>query len=140
MDTLMTTYFVYAAAAVGLTGVLARTLSNNGRIFLAEVFEDNERLARSINSLLITGFYMLNLGYAFLIFKTDEAATTIGAVENLISKLGTLLVSLGVIHFENMAVFWKIRRNAVADRQLPATFTAVVAPPPVEADYVAPNF
>lgn len=138
MDTLILTYYLYAMAAVGLTGVLARTLYRNGSLFLAEVFEDNDPLARAVNTLLVTGFYMLNLGYAFLIFKTDEAATTVGAVENLVGKLGLLLLSLGVIHFVNMAVFWKIRRNAIIADTVPATHTTMVPPPPAED--IAPRY
>lgn len=130
MDTLVLTYVIYATAAVGLTGVLARTLYNNGKVFLAQVFEDDDALATAINTLLVTGFYMLNLGYAFLIFRTDEAASTIGAVENLVMKLGALLVSLGVIHFVNMGVFWRIRRNAGTTGDVPAVYTAMVPPPP----------
>lgn len=142
MDMLVTTYVIYSAAAIGLTGVLARTLAHNGKVFLAEVFEDNNTLAGAINNMLVTGFYMLNLGYAFLIFRTAPAFTTLGAVENLVMKLGALLVSLGVIHFINMAIFWRIRRNGVASRAVPATFTTMVPPPPVGApiDFApAPN-
>ena len=50
--------------------------------------------------------------------------------ETLVTKLGILLVSLGVIHFVNMAVFWKIRRRAVEDDILPLPHTAFVEPPP----------
>lgn len=133
MEPLVATYVIYTSAAVGLTGVLARTLYNNGKVFLAEIFDDDSRLAEAINTLLVTGFYMLNLGYAFLIFRTDEAATTIGAIENLVMKLGALLVSLGVIHFINMAVFWRIRQNAHRELDVPAHHTAMVPPPPTPA-------
>lgn len=129
MNMLITTYVIYAVAAIGLTGVLAQTLHNNGKIFLYEVF-DEERIAQAINSLLVTGFYMLNLGYAFLLFRTEESASTIEAIENLVMKLGLLLVSLGVMHFINMAVFWKVRKNAALKDTLPAQFTTRVLPPP----------
>ncbi len=130
MNTLAVTYVLYTAAAIGLTAVLARTLFHTGKVFLKEVFNDNEAVATAVNTLLVMGFYMLNLGYAFLIFRTDEAASSIGAIENLVLKLGALLVSLGVIHFVNMAVFWRIRRNAMDATRVPASFTAMVQPPP----------
>jgi len=102
-------YLSYSVAAVGLTVWLARTLFKNGAIFLEDVFSE-QRMAEAVNRLLVVGFYMLNLGYAFLIFKTNGAATTrIEAVELLVSKLGILLVSLGVVHFLNIFVFWRIR-------------------------------
>ena len=139
MDTLVITYVVYTTAAIALTGILAKTLFHNGKVFLAQVFEDNEALATAINTLLVTGFYMLNLGYAFLIFRTDEAASNIAAIENLVLKLGALLMSLGIIHFVNMGVFWKIRRNAVDANTVPATYTTMVPPPPPVHEYAAPT-
>lgn len=134
MGTTMATYIIYGVAAVALTGVLAHTLYNNGKIFLAEVFIDNERLARAVNSMLVTGFYMLNLGYAFMLFQTEEGATGVAAVENLVQKLGYLLLSLGILHFVNMGVIWKVRRAVARENEVPASVTTrLPAPPAPEA-------
>lgn len=133
MNTLVLTYLIYTATAVALTGVLAHTLHKHGKVFLADIFDDNATLARALNSLLVTGFYMLNLGYAFLIFRTERTLSTLEAVENLVIKLGALLVSLGVIHFINMAVFWRIRRYRDDETMVPAPFTTMVQPPPPAA-------
>ena len=43
-------------------------LFRNGAIFLEDVFAD-PRMAAAVNKLLVTGFYMLNLGYAALLLK-----------------------------------------------------------------------
>ena len=129
MNYLLLTYLIYAGAAIALTGLLAKTLFANGAVFLAEVF-DNTAMAKAVNRMLVVGFYMLNLGYAFLIFKAGGAETAIEATENLVTKVGLLLVSLGVIHFVNMAVFWKIKRSGEIDRYVPAVPTAMVPPPP----------
>ena len=128
---LTTSYVIYAIAAIGLTGVLARTLFRNGQVFLRDVFADNEGMAEAVNHLLVVGFYMLNLGYAFLIFRTEETATAVEAMENLVTKLGVLLLSLGVIHFVNIAVFWRLRRRNETPLELPpVAATSYVAPPP----------
>lgn len=100
---------------------LARMLFRNGAIFLEDVFEDNEPMAQAVNRLLVIGFYMLNLGYAALLLKSESAPDAISAVEVLAQKLGMLLLSLAVLHFVNMYVFYRIRRRA----------TAAVLPPPV---------
>jgi hypothetical protein len=131
MDSLIASYLVYTAAAVVLTGVLARTLYRNGKVFLADVFTDNEGMAEAVNHLLVVGFYMLNLGYAFMIFRTDSTATGLEATENLVTKLGVLLLSLGVIHFVNISVFWRLRRrNEPVFDHPPLQPTTMVAPPP----------
>jgi len=129
MNYLIWTYLIYTAAAIGLTSVLAKTLFSNGAVFLAQVFDD-PKVAKAVNQLLVVGFYMLNLGYAFLIFKTNGADTAVEATENLVTKLGLLLVSLGAIHFVNMAVFWKIKRAGERNRYVPAVPSRMVPPPP----------
>lgn len=129
MNYLLLTYLIYAIATVGLTGVLARTLFSNGTVFLSQVFDD-QAMARAVNRMLVVGFYMLNLGYGFLLFRLGGAETTLEATENLVTRLGLLLLSLGVIHFVNMAVFWKIKRGSERDKYIPAVPTAMVPPPP----------
>lgn len=112
VSNLIWVYVMYGSAAIGLTVWLARTLFRNGAIFLEDVFEDRPGLAEAVNRLLVVGFYMLNLGYAFLIFRSQVRPTdAVAGVELLVNKLGVLLVSLGVIHFLNLLVFWRIRRR-----------------------------
>jgi len=135
MDYQIWTYLIYSMAAIGLTAVLARTLFANGAVFLADVFEGKPGMAKAVNQLLVVGFYMLNLGYAFLIFQTNGASTGLEATENLVTKLGLLLVSLGVIHFVNMAVFWKIKRSGEMDLYVPAVPTTFVPPPPATQSF-----
>ena len=42
---------------------VARTLHRNGRVFLVEAMDGNEPLADSVNTLLVMGFYLINIGY-----------------------------------------------------------------------------
>lgn len=124
-------YAIYTATAIGLTAWLAHTLSANGRVFLRDVFPDRHDLADAVNRLLVVGFYMLNLGYAFLIFRTDRRPKeSIDATEMLITKLGVLLVSLGVIHFINMFIFWKMRKSTQPISSLPPIAPSMMVSPP----------
>src|SRR5215212_8923896 len=91
-------YLVYAGCALGLTVWLARTLYNNGAVFLEEVF-DKKEIAQSVNHLLVTGFFMINLGYAMFLLKSNVAYDATNAIEILVQKLGVLLLSLGAVHF-----------------------------------------
>jgi len=109
---LVEVYLVYGVIAVGLIVYLARTLFRHGQAFLEDVFVDNAKLAAAVNHLLVVGFYLLNLGYAFLLLKSNVAGSAVQAAEVLVNKLGILLLSLGVIHFGNLYVFHRIRRRA----------------------------
>ena len=115
-NTLILIYAIYGTVAIGLVVWLARTLFTNGTVFLEDVFESKPGMAVAVNRLLVIGFYMLNLGYALLLLPGgDRPTTNIEASELLIRKLGILLASLGVIHFVNMYVFWKIRQRREID-------------------------
>jgi hypothetical protein len=109
---LVPVYAVYALVSVVLTVWLARTLFKNGAVFLRDVFADSPELSEAVNRLLVVGFYLVNLGYASLMLKAEPAATAVGAIETLASKLGLLLMSLAGMHFANMFVFHRIRRRA----------------------------
>jgi hypothetical protein len=120
---LVAVYLVYAAASVGLTIWLARTLFKSGEAFLEDVFTDNPRLAAAVNRLLVVGFYLLNLGYALLTLRAGNQVTTATqAIETLAFKLGSLLLALGAVHMGNLYLFHRIRRRGQIR----------LAPPPVK--------
>ena len=109
---LVPVYIAYAVVAVALTIGLARVLFRSGQVFLADVFKENPGMAEAVNRLLVVGFYLLNLGYAALIMKAEAAQTATAAAEVLAWKLGALLISLGVMHFFNMWLFFRLRRKS----------------------------
>ena len=112
------TYLAYLGISVALTIWVARTLHKNGRIFLVDSFLGNEPLADSVNHLLVVGFYLVNIGFVTLALKYgDKAADAQTALEVLSSKVGLVLVVLGVMHFFNLFVFAKLRRRANQHQQ-----------------------
>jgi len=114
------TYLAYLGISVALTIWVARTLHKNGRIFLVDSFLGNEPLADSVNHLLVVGFYLINIGFVTLAMRYgDKAVDAQTALEILSSKVGLVLVVLGVMHFFNLYVFSKLRRRAIAHKQAP---------------------
>src|SRR6478672_7664176 len=114
------TYLSYLGISVALTIWVARTLHKNGRIFLVDSFLGNEALADSVNHLLVVGFYLVNIGFVTLALKYgDKATDTQTALEILSSKVGLVLVVLGIVHFFNLFVFSKLRRRATQPKQVP---------------------
>jgi hypothetical protein len=108
-----TTYMLYLAISIVLTVWVARTLSKNGRVFLVDSFASNERLADSINHLLVVGFYLINLGYVTLALKLgDKPVNSQGAIEFLSTKVGLVLLVLGAMHFFNVFVIAKWGKRA----------------------------
>lgn len=108
------TYLAYLLISVALTIWVARTLHKNGRIFLVDSFLGNEPLADSVNHLLVVGFYLVNIGFVTLALKYGDKATNAQtALEILSSKVGLVLVVLGIMHFFNLFVFSRMRRRGI---------------------------
>src|SRR5256885_17092005 len=114
------TCLAYLAISVALTIWVARTLHKNGRIFLVDSLLGNEPLADSVNHLLVVGFYLINIGFVTLALKYGDKATDARtALEILSTKVGLVLVVLGVMHFFNLFIFSKMRRRATLHRPPP---------------------
>jgi hypothetical protein len=133
MDPKVWMYLLYLAVSVGLTVWVATTLSRNGLVFLAEVFAD-EKLAQAVNQLLVMGFYLLNLGYVAFAMRSGAVVTNASeALETFSTKIGLVLLVLGVLHFCNVYFLGRYRRGRIRQQQgvppLPPTGRLPMHPP-----------
>lgn len=103
-------YLLYIFISLIITIFVSRTLSKNGEIYLIDGFNGNEELAKSVNHMLVVGFYLLNLGFVLLRMQTSKP---IILVEELLiylsTNIGTVMFILGVMHFFNMFVIHRFR-------------------------------
>src|SRR5436305_2845294 len=128
MDPKLPMYISYLLLSAGLTAWVARVLFRNGQVFLDDAL-GNERLAQSVNHLLVVGFYLLNLGYAAVAIRVSgQVVTASDAVATLSLKIGLVLLVLGVVHFGNLYVLSRFRRRRMLTD----------APPPVPPSRVLP--
>src|SRR5215813_4437621 len=105
-------YLAYLAISVAVTVWVASTLYRNGRVFLVDAFHGNEELAKSVNHLLVVGFYLVNIGYVTLALRTGaEVVTAREAIELTSDKIGVVLLVLGMMHFANLYVFNRLRKS-----------------------------
>lgn len=105
-------YCAYLAISIALTVWVARTLSKNGFVFLTECFGHDQLLAASTNHLLVVGFYLLNLGWILLTLRFGAPPeTAVEAIKFLSSKIGIVVMVLGLMHFFNMNAIAKFGRK-----------------------------
>ncbi|MFM2090756.1 MAG: hypothetical protein RLZZ127_1245 [Planctomycetota bacterium] len=106
-------HLLYLAISIALTVWVAWTLHRHGRLFLVGAFGGDERMADSVNHLLVVGFYLVNLGFVALFLRFGDLPTTADeAIVTLGTKVGTVLLVLGGMHFFNMFNFAKLRTKA----------------------------
>lgn len=107
-------YVLYVSLSVTATVLVARSLFVNGAVFLIEVFNGNTDLAGSVNRLLRTGFYLVNIGYIFMNVRVHLVDMSVAeGMVALLSKVGLIILVLGVWHLINMAILLRLRKRAV---------------------------
>lgn len=109
---LTTTYIVYLLTVICITVFVARTLSQNGVAFLIDGFDGDEKLAASINHLLVVGFYLINLGFALLQMGSQKDIVSIDkALVFLSSKIGFVMMVLGLMHMLNLWIISRFKQG-----------------------------
>ncbi|MGI8604177.1 MAG: hypothetical protein ACR2OZ_14470 [Verrucomicrobiales bacterium] len=67
-----------------------------------------------MNHLLVVGFYLINIGFVCLYLKRGKPPTNANAlIEAIATKVGIVMLILGVMHFFNLYVFNRMRKRAL---------------------------
>ena len=114
MTTLVWVYSAYLIVCLSVTIWVGKTLQRNAPVFLKDGTEDGKEFADSLVHLLTVGFYLINVGAISLALKYGDPINDLtGAVELLSTKVGMILLVLGLVHSVILAKLTVIRRNVV---------------------------
>ena len=113
MNYFLITYIAYIILTLILTSWVGKTLFVNGKIFLMDIFKNDELLVNSINKLLLIGFYLVNFGYALRnLIERSQVNSAVQSVEMLSRKVGLIIITLGIMHFLNLFVLFAMRSKS----------------------------
>jgi hypothetical protein len=113
MTRLTAGYLVYLLLSITITVFVGRTLHRHGRLFLIDVFHGNTSIADTVNHLLLVGFYLVNIALVLLLMRSrTELSDELSLAEFLADKLAIVCITLGVMHFFNVAVLMEVRDRA----------------------------
>ncbi|HEY2195357.1 MAG TPA: hypothetical protein VGH76_24075 [Actinomycetospora sp.] len=123
------TYLLIVVIGLIVTVIVGRILMRTGLGFLRDVFGDQD-VAQSITRLLGVGFHLVALGFLALI-STWQPFTVQGTVQLVVTRVGGILLFLGVLHVITLIVLTRVRNNARA-RQVAASLRGGGRRPPPE--------
>ncbi|RAJ76520.1 hypothetical protein CLV59_10839 [Chitinophaga dinghuensis] len=103
-------YLIYLPVVILVTWRVAYTLFKNSKVFMMDIFHGKSDIALSTNKLFETGFYLLNLGFAFWIMQIATIGSQQELLEKLSAKIGGFFIYLGVMVFFNLYLFFRGRR------------------------------
>jgi hypothetical protein len=106
-------YAFYLPIALFLTYYVSRTLFQNGKIYMLDIFKGREEIAYATNKLFETGFYLLNIGFALMILEMNIYDNSYQSlIEALSYKIGGFSIYLGIMLFFNLYFFFRGKRKS----------------------------
>ena len=104
-------YFLFILISGYITIYVGWICYSNGYLFVLELFQNNEAVAKSLNQLLLIGYYLVNLGFILYGLHCWESIDNLVKMINLVSaKISTVLLSLCYLHFQNIIIIYLIRQ------------------------------
>ena len=105
-------YMLYIALMVFIIVYVGRQFYQNGRIFILALLQGNASLTNHINRLLLTAYYLFNIGYAFRKLQHWQKITTVeGLFSSLSVNMGLLILILALTHYGNMAAIYILSKS-----------------------------
>jgi len=104
-------YILYLSLATLITVGVGRDLHKNGYFLILDLFQ-NKLFAKTVNNLLLTGYYLVNLGYVAIVISNFGTVDSLNlAMNELSKKLGAILLILGFLHFNNIILLHLLSRR-----------------------------
>lgn len=105
-------YAVYLVFTVYITVFVGRSFFRSGAVFLLDIFRGDTRLTQVCNRFLLTGYYLVNLGYAAVSVNFwNETHTFTGLAEELSFRLGVIICGLAMLHYFNMYTLVRFNKH-----------------------------
>lgn len=105
-------YIIYLLVTYLITVQIGLVFYRNGRLYLLGMLQNDEKLTDFVNKILLTGYYLFNLGYAALMLRFW--ATIITWTQLLVSicaMTGKIMLGLALMHFFNMGVIFLLSKR-----------------------------
>jgi len=105
-------YLVYSLATLFIIYFLGKYFHKHGRIFILALYQNNVAEADATNNLLLTLYYLLNMGYAILQLYFWMPITSWMHLFGIISyKISLILMLLAGIHYINMFCIYLLSKS-----------------------------
>lgn len=105
-------YAIYLLITVFIIFKVGMVFYKNGRVFILDLFHGDAAFTDHVNKLLLVGYYLLNIGYAFVSIRTWIPITNITLlITELAMRVGILSILLAAMHYFNMIVLYKLSRS-----------------------------
>lgn len=97
------TYLIYLPATAFITIRVGWMCYHYGEVFMKTVFSKEPELVKPVNQLLLTGYCLLNVGYAFWVLYSWDHIDSLGEMmASLFQRMSFIILGLGIMHYVNI--------------------------------------
>lgn len=98
-------YGLFFAVTIYIIVVVGQTCYRNGNTYVLSLVPGYQDLCIHINKILLTGYYLVNLGYiATTLISWQRIETLYGLVEVLANRTGFIILLLAILHYTNLFI------------------------------------
>nr|WP_295864331.1 hypothetical protein [uncultured Chitinophaga sp.] len=105
-------YLIYFVITYLITVHVGLRFYRNGRVFIHGLIPQDVALCEAINNILLTGYYLVNIGYATVMISFWQTIHTVTElVMQITESAGLIILTLGLLHCFNMSAIYYISRK-----------------------------
>jgi hypothetical protein len=98
-------YSIYLGITFYITVIVGYRFYKNGIHLILNLFQPNVAGAHAINTMLLVGYYLVNLGYLAISIGSWSTIDSVEAMVGLLfHEVSIILIVLAVMHYNNL--FW----------------------------------
>jgi hypothetical protein len=107
-------YGLFLAITIYIIVVVGQICYRNGTTYVLSLVPGHQELCTRINRILLTGYYLVNLGYtATTLTHWQRIETLDGFVEVLANRTGFIIILLAVLHYINLFIITRYIKKII---------------------------
>jgi len=102
-------YGIYFFVILIVILYVGSALFRNGRPFCVNSFRGDAGMADATNRILLSGYYLINIGYSFFVLIVKEDIPDVKRLMEVTGfKIGIIVLILGIMHILNLGILFII--------------------------------
>lgn len=98
-------YIIYLFITINIIVIIGKICYHNGNRYVLEIVPNNQKLCTQLNKLLLTGYYLVNIGYCTTtLIQWNKISSLTQLIEVISFKSAIIITLLGVLHYFNIYV------------------------------------
>ena len=106
-------YLIYLPITAFITVAVGKSFHIHGIHYIKSIILE-KKIATSLNNLLLVGYYLVNIGYAFsVIIKWEHISNSHQLIEEVSLRTAYIILLLTLMHYINIAsiALWSYYKN-----------------------------